>query len=548
MNTGIKALAERVFDVLVIGGGLAGASVARDCAMRRLSVLLVERGNVGGGWTDILTGMFLPRMGLLHDNRDYLRDLSTEVGVHLGIAPNLMEALPVLYPLPKGSSLGEQNRRRALISAYDRFRAWKGTHTHIELSSKHLPLLDAALDKDIHRLFAWDEWHIDPARLCIGILKSAEACGAVIAQGLSAEKIQTHNDRIAGAWVKFADGTRLVRSRVVINAAGVEARKFYPGNSPLHRGKYQGGVTAVWERRLGTYAIALDPFEESGEMFLPKGYHQVFGVQKFDLPNARIDAALLDTMYGRITEKLADVYPTLSRHRLLDLRAAVCWQPIEPPAQKSSQSNGERFHDHAPERFHGLYSLLPHAEIEARLVAEKLTDRVCGFLRHRETSRTHLELLPGCTADDSSEFMPPADASSATADSMTFKGIVNRHGHHAAAIHELTRQHPELATVVCECEQITAAELRFCKDREWGTTTAALQTRTGAGRGNCDGARCSAWLEMMTGTPPLKRHGPIRANQLAGREYAAFMQGFSKGTNSEPTADVPKGPTQEAGA
>ncbi|MHB2025297.1 MAG: FAD-dependent oxidoreductase [Elusimicrobiota bacterium] len=39
------------YDVIIIGGGITGAGTARDCAMRGLKTLLIERGRPGGQTT-----------------------------------------------------------------------------------------------------------------------------------------------------------------------------------------------------------------------------------------------------------------------------------------------------------------------------------------------------------------------------------------------------------------------------------------------------------------------------------------------------------------
>jgi glycerol-3-phosphate dehydrogenase len=515
----MRALTDRVFDVLVIGGGLAGASVARDCAMRRLSVLVVEKEEVGSGWTDILTGLLLPDLSLLTRDRDHLFELCTEVGVLLGIAPNLMEPVPLICAAPPQASLAERNRYRALFSAYDRFRSWKGTHSHTELNAEHVPLLDAALNRKLKTVFAWDDWQVHPGRLCVRTLKSAEACGTVVATHHTAEKIQLHNRRVAGVWIRTGEGMRLVRARAIVNAAGAFVRKFYPAQSTLHQGKYQGGMTALWERRMSAYGVIPQPLASSAEAFLPTALHHRYGVLKFDLAGGELTDALIELMFNRMLEKLTPIYPAIHRHRLLAIRTAVSWQP--------QRTDLAFFCDHSKEDHQGLFSVLPHPELEARLVAEKITDRICSFLRHRDLCRTHLELLSGCSSDSFAETTRP---STHTTDPVMLARLVHRYGHHANTILDSIARDPALGNVVCDCEQVTAAELKFCRENEWANTLSALILRTGGGRGNCDGARCLPWFAMSTGKLSMLSvpHRPlVRFSQLPAREYVESLFGFS---------------------
>ena len=50
---------DRVFDVVVIGGGLNGVAIARDCAMRRLSVALFDKEDLGAGSSGAPPGLLV---------------------------------------------------------------------------------------------------------------------------------------------------------------------------------------------------------------------------------------------------------------------------------------------------------------------------------------------------------------------------------------------------------------------------------------------------------------------------------------------------------
>jgi glycerol-3-phosphate dehydrogenase len=505
---------------------LSGASIARDCAMRRLSVLVVEKDEIGGGWTDISTGLLLPDLSLLQRDRDQMHALCSEVGVLLQTAPNLLEHMPVLYPIQRDVPLGERVKISALLRTYDRFRSWKASHPHTELNSHHLPLLDAGLDRQLHSVMAWDEWRLDPGRLCSKVLKGAESCGAIIAMA-TAEKLQIHNRRVAGVWVKVGNQSRLVRARAVVNAAGIEVRRFYPPHSALHKGKYQAGITLFWERRLGTYAVSLSSITSADarrteETFLPEGLHHALGPLQFDLPSADIPANLPQMAFEKALEILTPFYPAIAQHRILNHRSAVCWQP-----QASSENS---YFDHGTEKVEGLISVLAHPILESRLVAEQVTNRITAFLRHKEVCRTHLEMLSGSVSE-----LAPSEISqdSQSWDTLSLTRLIRRYGHHAYGIVDLVQKHPELGAIVCECEQITAAEILHSHHNEWATTSAAVSLRTGLGRGNCDGGRCLPWARMLIGdksTAPSAPFRPMHASQLAAREYAEMLAGFGEPT------------------
>ena len=95
----LPTLARSRFDVLVIGGGIVGACVARDAALRGLSVALIDRGDFGGGisWNSlkIVHGGLRSLQGLdIRQAREFVR----ERRAWLTIAPHLVEPLSFVVP------------------------------------------------------------------------------------------------------------------------------------------------------------------------------------------------------------------------------------------------------------------------------------------------------------------------------------------------------------------------------------------------------------------------------------------------------------------
>src|SRR6187549_139851 len=94
--------ASAVYDVVIIGGGIVGCGIARDAALRGLSVVLIEQKDIGSGTTSGSTR-------LIHGGLRYLETADfklvrldlREREILLRIAPHLVKPLPFLLPLPK---------------------------------------------------------------------------------------------------------------------------------------------------------------------------------------------------------------------------------------------------------------------------------------------------------------------------------------------------------------------------------------------------------------------------------------------------------------
>ena len=131
----LSKLTDRTFDVAVIGGGIIGAGVARDAALRGLSVALVEKGDFGGGTTSGSTR-------LIHGGLRYLEmfdfglvrmDLR-EREILLRIAPHLVKPLEFLIPF-YGASPWFRLKMRIGMMLYDLLSFDKSLPNHRMLSA-----------------------------------------------------------------------------------------------------------------------------------------------------------------------------------------------------------------------------------------------------------------------------------------------------------------------------------------------------------------------------------------------------------------------------
>jgi len=229
-------MARTEVEVLVIGGGITGAGIARDGAMRGLRTALVER-------ADLASGTSSRSSKLIHGGLRYLEQ--GEVGLVLEaaaerrtlrkIAPHLAIAERMALPVHGRTSAGVMKLRAGLwayekmarIAAEERHEIWRRDE-----ALDHVPGLDA---QNLQGAAVYTEYVTDDARLTLETVKSAKRAGALIAtyapaiaiseaapststsgdgSAASAPRLRVKlNDELAGRSYE-------VTARVVVNAAG----------------------------------------------------------------------------------------------------------------------------------------------------------------------------------------------------------------------------------------------------------------------------------------------------------------------------------------
>ena len=179
------------FDVLVVGGGITGAGVARDAALRGLTVALVEAGDWAAGTSSRTTK--LAHGGLRYlEERDFglVRTALAERAVLLSIAPHLTRPAPFLLPVYQGRSRPSWELGVGLW-LYD---ALAGAH---RLGRHRLLDAKAALEREPELSprdlrgagLYWDARVLD-ARLVIETVADARRAGAVAASYCALEELE----------------------------------------------------------------------------------------------------------------------------------------------------------------------------------------------------------------------------------------------------------------------------------------------------------------------------------------------------------------------
>lgn len=211
----------RAFDLLVIGGGITGAGVAREATLRGLSVALVEA-------NDFASGTSGRSSKLIHGGLRYLamgdvklvRETALERKRLRRLVPHLAEPRWMLAPAHSRAGL---MKFRAAITLYeklgavtqaDRHRNW-----HEDDLREHEPLLDRSA---YAHACAYREYLTDDARLVVANLRAAARDGALALNYLRVEAIRHESQRAVGVSAACTISGRKVeiRAKSIINAAG----------------------------------------------------------------------------------------------------------------------------------------------------------------------------------------------------------------------------------------------------------------------------------------------------------------------------------------
>lgn len=262
------------FDLVIVGGGITGAGVARDAAQRGLKVALVESHDFASGTSSRSSKLVHGGIRYL-ENREFklVFEALSERQKLFSMAPHLVHPLRFMIPLYRGGRVGMFLMGLGMW-LYDALSLFQAPELHERLSAEEsMQRMPSLQSKDLMGSYVYSDAYMDDDRLVHETLRSANEAGAIIANYVKAVNL------------------KLSASKKV---HGIECRDETSGESFFVRAKHVVGAVGPWTDILGD-----DFLTEWKSILRPtKGIHLTFEKKRLNLSSAVVMAAEKRIVFG----------------------------------------------------------------------------------------------------------------------------------------------------------------------------------------------------------------------------------------------------------
>lgn len=477
-------MATEPLDVLVVGGGITGAGIARDAAMRGLRTGLVEQGDFGSGTSGRSSR-------LIHGGLRYLElgdwrlvlEASRERRILLSIAPHLVWPRSFLFPIHADARLPLW-KLAAGLWLYDLLALFRNVRAHRMLSKRALLRAEPALRAQGLRGGArYFDALCDDTRLTLANVRSAHEHGALVANYATVERLTLAEGTVRGVQLFDQIGERslAVRALVVVNATGPWSDAFRGSGEPPLLRRTKGAHVAVPRGRLGNREAVtmLSPLDGRVMFIIPWGDLSYIGTTDTDTTETpeNVRASGADVTY--LLRSANAYYPDA---RLTPDDVVSTWAGLRPLLRSDSQAPSAVSREHRiVESPSGLISVVGGKLTTYRLMAAQTVDRVVRRLHQLDgrplppRAPTHREPLPGGRSRDLEVIQRQLEREGLPAS--TAGHLVRSFGDEAPAVARLALSDRVLRQPVVAGHPALRAELVHAIQREMALTLTDLLMR-----------------------------------------------------------------------
>ena len=477
------------YDIAVVGGGVNGAGIARDAALRGLRVALIEREDWGAGTTGGSTRMIHGGLRYLLYDVPTTRHSSEDAGRIRKIAPHITWRIPFIWPLFPGRRFFHE-ATEALLSAYDVHARPKGGLQHARLSREEAFAIEPGLAPDVVGGVTLDEWGCDVFRLAALNALDAREHGADLFPHTEVTELLRSGRDVRGvrAFDLLAARSFDIEAELVINATGPWAGRFAEmADVPvaMRPGK---GVHVTFERRIGNYGLILEGVDGRVMFLVPHGAETIVGTTDSDYYGdpTRVDLDIHHDEVAYVIEAAARALPQAKQWRPIRAWAGVRNTLFEWGVDSDDLSRRHEILDHATrDNVGGLLSVLGGKLAAYRIQSEEAVDAALLRLARAPIScQTGTQPLPG--AAELPDFLALAQQLALPA--WAVERIWRRLGDRIHTVFSGAPAHERAP--ICRSEAVTGAEVRYAVQVEGCRTVEDLRRHAHVGAGGCDGVDC----------------------------------------------------------
>ncbi|MCG3728548.1 anaerobic glycerol-3-phosphate dehydrogenase subunit A [Vibrio cincinnatiensis] len=466
-------------DVIIIGGGATGTGIMRDCALRGIPCVLLEKDDIASGTTG-------RNHGLLHSGARYAvtdpesaKECIQENLILKKIAKHCVEATNGLFiTLPEDDLTFQERFITACTQA--------GIETS-RLTAKQALALEPNVNPALLGAVKVPDGTIDPFRLCASNVLDAKEHGAKILNRTIVTGLIRQGDTILGVHCLQLSTHQVfdIYSKQVINAAGIWGQnicEYADLNIKMFPAK---GSLLILDYRINNLVINRCRKPSDADILVPGDTISLIGTT-----SEHIDYDQIDNLH--VTDKEVDVLlregaklaPIMANTRVLRAYAGV--RPLVSVDDDGSGRNISRgivLLDHQErDGLNGLTTITGGKLMTYRLMAEWATDLVAKKLGNQQPCTTHLRPLPG------SNETPKEVKKTASIAKPVYESAIYRHGERAK---QFLSDDMKNQAIICECEMVTAGEIEYAIKQLDVNNLVDLRRRTRLGMGPCQGELCS---------------------------------------------------------
>ncbi len=503
---------ENNYDIIIIGGGATGAGVARDCSLRGIKALLLER-------SDISTGATGRNHGLLHSGARYAvtdpesaEECIRENMILRKIAAHCVEETDGLFiSLPEDDLQYQATFVEACRKA--------GIRTEI-LDPEEAKRIEPSVNPTLTGAVRVPDGAVDPFQLTAANIIDAKAHGAEVRTYTKVIELIREQDRIVGVrtYDRRAHCEQTFYAQVVVNAGGIWGQGIAAKAGITVNMLPAKGALLIFGHRINNLVLNRCRKPTDADILVPGDTISLIGTTSSKIPYDQIDNMVITPeevdILLREGEKLS---PQLAYTRILRAYAGV--RPLvasddDPSGRKVSR--GIVLLDHAQrDGMEGFITITGGKLMTYRLMAEWTTDLICKKLGLNVPCRTAELPLPGST-----ESKKEVERKIRHKPTTQRRSVISRHGDMADRIAD---QDSIKNSLVCECEEVSIGEVEYAMENLSVNNLVDLRRRTRIGMGTCQGELCACRAAGLMG-----KKDPICAKR-AKADLASFLNERWKG-------------------